>query len=194
MTTDVDKKKQSLRTQHRQQRRDLEAAARSEEQALLDAQLENICNKWDGPIAAYMAMSDECSCQHLINVCFAQKRVLYVPKVAAPHRLTWHIVQSVEELAVGAYGIQEPTTEAQRLPEDILLLCPGLAFNAAGQRLGMGGGFYDNVLSTLSTAACSIGLAWSCQIENEIPVEAHDANVDAVLVADRWISPKPNWL
>ena len=139
-------------------------------------------------------MPDECSCQHIIDLCLTHKRALYLPKVAAPHLLTWHVIQSLNELAVGAYGIREPISDAQTLADKILLLCPGLAFNARGQRLGMGGGFYDAVLSTLNKPAYSIGLAWRCQIENDIPIEQHDANVAAVLAADTWISKKPDWI
>ncbi len=186
--------KQRLRTQHRQQRRALSEQDRTLQQSLLDAQCAQILKKWQAPIAAYMALPEECSCQWLIDACLAKQQPLYLPKVAAAHQLTWHQIRSLHDLERGAYGILEPKTQVQELPTEILILVPGLAFNAAGQRLGMGGGFYDGVLTALTKSACSIGLAWDCQIEEVLPVEQHDATVDAVLAGGAWLSTAPAWL
>ncbi|MEC7276435.1 MAG: 5-formyltetrahydrofolate cyclo-ligase [Bdellovibrionota bacterium] len=71
-----------------------------------------------------------------------------------------------------------PPKEAPLVNPDILLI-PGLAFNDKGQRLGRGKGFYDRFLENYQGA--TIGVCFSEQIEESIPVDDHDVLVDYVV-------------
>lgn len=51
---------------------------------------------------------------------------------------------------------------------------PGLAFDRRGYRLGYGGGCYDRFLSRYAPQALRVGLAFSCQLVETLPTEAHD--------------------
>lgn len=55
-----------------------------------------------------------------------------------------------------------------------LFLVPGLAFDHSGNRLGMGGGFFDRLLSTAPPGANIVGLAYDFQILSALPRETHD--------------------
>ena len=60
-----------------------------------------------------------------------------------------------------------------------LALVPGLAFDAAGFRLGYGGGFYDTFLPNFP--GTSIGLIRACQLVERLAVrDVHDAPVNIV--------------
>lgn len=61
------------------------------------------------------------------------------------------------------------------------VIVPGLAFTAAGDRLGQGGGWYDRFLSTVRTDCTMIGVCFAEQIVGALPVEAHDIVMDHVV-------------
>jgi 5-formyltetrahydrofolate cyclo-ligase len=114
-------------------------------------------------------------------------RIAY-PRVCGPGEieLRW---ATVDELAGGYRGILEPTAESDRADVDDfdLVLVPGVAFDTACHRLGMGGGFYDRLLGRLGSRALAVGLAFDVQIVDAVPREAHDAAVDAVVTPTRTI-------
>lgn len=61
-----------------------------------------------------------------------------------------------------------------------LVLVPLVAFDRRLRRLGQGGGHYDRALWRLP-AAFKLGLAWSVQEVAEVPSEAHDIALDAII-------------
>jgi 5-formyltetrahydrofolate cyclo-ligase len=67
-----------------------------------------------------------------------------------------------------------------------VVIVPGLAFTAAGDRLGQGGGWYDRFLSKVRTDCTTIGVCFAEQIVDGLPVEAHDVTMDHV-VTDRGV-------
>ena len=62
-----------------------------------------------------------------------------------------------------------------------VVIVPGTAFTRDGHRLGQGGGWYDRFLQTVRPDCVTIGVAFSEQILDEVPVEAHDIPVHAVV-------------
>ncbi|HKU65458.1 MAG TPA: 5-formyltetrahydrofolate cyclo-ligase [Rhizomicrobium sp.] len=92
--------------------------------------------------------------------------------------LEFHRVPDGEVLAPGAFGIHEPLDSWPRVVPTHLLV-PLLAFDAMGQRLGTGGGFYDRTLERLTVPA--IGIAYAGQEVSSIPAEPHDRTLDAIL-------------
>ena len=65
------------------------------------------------------------------------------------------------------------------LVEPQWLLVPGLGFDLKGSRLGRGRGFYDRYLTERSVI--KIGLAWTEQILDKIPMESHDSQMDFII-------------
>jgi 5-formyltetrahydrofolate cyclo-ligase len=65
-----------------------------------------------------------------------------------------------------------------------VVLVPGLAFTAAGDRLGQGGGWYDALLTALPATTFSIGVCWSVQLLDQLFLEPHDRRLDAVVTED----------
>jgi len=88
-----------------------------------------------------------------------------------------------QHVQVASYGIREPMGEARQVePDSIeLVLVPGLAFDREFYRLGYGGGYYDRFLPRLRPSALMIGAAFSFQVVESLPHDAHDTRLDALL-------------
>ena len=88
-----------------------------------------------------------------------------------------------DRLAPDAAGIAAPLASAPEIAPD-LIICPVLAFDEAGGRLGQGGGYYDRTLARLREGAkrpVIVGLAFSTQQVEAVPRVAHDQKMDAIL-------------
>lgn len=75
----------------------------------------------------------------------------------------------------GAPWLEHPYHEV----EPTWILVPGVGFDLGGARLGRGKGFYDRFLDTHE--GLRIGLAWSEQLTDKIPVESHDCHMDYII-------------
>ena len=80
------------------------------------------------------------------------------------------------------WGIAEPKADKPALEPDIVLV-PLLAFDAAGRRLGYGGGYYDRTLRGLRARKpiVAVGLAYDAQRIDAVPHLDYDERLDWVL-------------
>lgn len=112
--------------------------------------------------------------------------------------ISFHQIYAAEgPFDIGAFGLREPTAVApqvfppiEQIPTfsfPVLILVPALAFTQKGDRLGRGKGYYDRFLSRFLTSfpeerkkILLVGVSWSFQILESIPVEKYDIPVDCV--------------
>ena len=89
------------------------------------------------------------------------------------------------QLLRGPFGIMEPSPQSAAVEPDIVLV-PLAAFDRAGHRIGYGAGHYDRTLTELrkSKPIAAIGLGFSVQEIEAVPVLAHDVRLDLVLTED----------
>lgn len=120
------------------------------------------------------------------------KRIVVPWCVVERHELELFLLEDMSELVEGAYKILEPRPELRQLPgktirpdELDLVMVPGTAFDLRGGRMGQGKGYYDRLLAKVRPDAQVVGLAFECQIFDEIPVEPHDVFMDLVLTEYR---------
>ena len=96
-------------------------------------------------------------------------------------------IESRSEMAPGHFGLLEPVYDHEKTvpPEDIdLVVAPLLGFDREGGRLGLGGGFYDSLLSQVQCPVA--GLAYAMQEVEHVPREEHDMGLD-IIVTEREI-------
>jgi 5-formyltetrahydrofolate cyclo-ligase len=95
------------------------------------------------------------------------------------------IMDFERDLIPGELGILEPHHSLRKLffKSDIkLIVCPGVAFDVYGGRLGRGKAYYDNFLRELKGKIPVFGLAFNCQISKEpLPFDYHDIAMDQVI-------------
>ena len=92
----------------------------------------------------------------------------------------------------GAYNIREPKPEcspAINIKDLDVIIVPAVAYDKNCYRLGYGGGFYDRFLENLRKDAVTIGIAFDLQIFDEVPKEAHDAQLDFIVTESRILTP-----
>ncbi|MCL1828849.1 MAG: 5-formyltetrahydrofolate cyclo-ligase [Oscillospiraceae bacterium] len=85
----------------------------------------------------------------------------------------------------GRLNIPSPAGDAAPVEprEDDIMIIPGLAFDAAGYRLGRGGGFYDRYLAKRS--CFKTGICPDRFFLPELPVEGFDVLMDCVVTEKR---------
>jgi len=108
---------------------------------------------------------------------------VYVPKVQDDIIRFYQINSFEDDLAPGAYGILEPTSNLADDSRDGLLIMPGLAFDRKFHRVGYGGGFYDKYLA-LPNSHIKLALAYNFQIFDLIATDELDMKVDIIITQD----------
>ena len=139
-------------------------------------------------LMAYAAMPDEIQLDELFAACFADKKIIAIPLIVSKGEMRAVEVPSFDSLEIGAFKIPTVKKNLRRFIEPAQIDCvivPGAAFDVAGNRLGLGGGYYDRFLPQAVNAK-KIALAYDFQLVNSLPSEPHDAKIDAVLTANRF--------
>ena len=77
------------------------------------------------------------------------------------------------------YGIPTPATGDFLHPQALLI--PLVAFDAAGYRLGYGGGFFDRTLDALHPRPLSIGVGFELNRVETIRPETHDMRLNVIV-------------
>lgn len=85
-----------------------------------------------------------------------------------------------QPLAPDLVGSPAPLADAAEV-RPAMILCPLLAFDRCGGRLGQGGGYYDRTVDAMDGRVAFIGLAYAGQEVDRLPVEDHDEILDGVL-------------
>lgn len=132
-------------------------------------------------IAAYAAMAGEVDLVPLV-VGFPGRRWLF-PRVDGDDLVLHEVKDPARDLVAGAFGIREPAASLPvlRADEVDVFLCPGLAFDGRGRRLGRGRGFYDRMLGGARPSALRIGVCHPRQRVADTFPEPHDIPMHRVI-------------
>lgn len=143
-------------------------------------------------VACYLAMPPEVQTGTILDVCWNRGKRVCVPVWCGKgknYRFAW--LDRTDAMTAGPLGIPQPENPVLADPAEIdMVIVPGLAFDAAGNRLGHGGGYYDRLLSDRKLRrAFRIGLAFGFQLVECVPVNRADERMNAVVTEDGTIVP-----
>lgn len=142
-------------------------------------------------IALYWAADGELDPALIASYAALEGKKIYLPVVRRTdtnrRELIFLRYQAGQNMAINHFGIPEPLADAETIAANKLdlILVPLVAIDKRGNRLGMGGGFYDftfNFKQTTPTAKpCLIGFSHHFQLMDDFAPDAWDVPMDAWL-------------
>lgn len=135
------------------------------------------------PVSAYWPLDAELDPRPVIEALHAAGHPVGLPVVVGTAQpLVFRRWQPGMSLEQGSFRVMVPPPESPQLVPAIML-APLLAFDAAGYRLGYGGGFYDRTIAKLRSAGplLVIGLAYAAQEVPAVPHEPTDQPLDWIV-------------
>ena len=192
----VDSRKRELRAHFKGVRKDLGENGRAAIDASIEANLCSLPEFEDAEVLlAYLDFGPEVRTRGIIQAAWDVGKTVALPWcVPGTHEMRWFKVASFDGLVKSSLGVEEPepndeTEQLLRTGQRMLTLVPGLTFDAAGYRLGYGGGFYDTFLAKFD--GISVGLCREAQFSDDLRAEgiidAHDLPAQLVVTEKRVI-------
>jgi len=199
--------KQDVRKLFKAKRNALSAAERTKFSRLITASLvEQKEFQQAHTVHLYCSFGAEVSTQELVQTVFAiDKRVIMpIVPVVKPHEegteraytLLHTEIHKGQAFGFDRFGMPAPLPLNRDDPGAMLEYCipskqmnaldciivPIVAFDTNCGRLGYGKGFYDRFLATFERPQpCKIGVAFSCQKADLLPLELHDEPLDMIV-------------
>ncbi|MGB9493925.1 MAG: 5-formyltetrahydrofolate cyclo-ligase [Azonexus sp.] len=90
-------------------------------------------------------------------------------------------------LAADRYGIPTPSAGDWLIPD--LILLPLNGFDAAGYRLGYGGGYFDRTLAALTPRPLAVGVGFETNRVASIRPQPHDQHLDWIITENGAFRP-----
>ncbi len=123
----------------------------------------------------------------LIEKLLEQGKVVGLPRMLPGRQMEVRRYDPAIPMVRAAFGIEEPSTDCDLIPREEIdfVLTPAVAYDVNGYRMGFGGGYYDRWLPGFTGK--TVGLCRERVLQQSVPVEPHDARVDAVVTENRVI-------
>jgi len=180
----IDRQKTALRKNIKKMRQQL-SASQQEQGSLAVCNQINELDQYDNArhIALYYACNGEIDLSILLQAALKNGKRCYLPALNVNKTLSFLPVAQNTPFIKNCYGIPEPDVDhslailACKL--DIIFL-PLVAFDSHGNRLGMGGGYYDRTLAN-ENHPLLVGVAYDFQHQDHLIAEQWDVPLAAVI-------------
>jgi len=143
-------------------------------------------------LCLFASLAHEVRLDGVLAECRRQGRRVLLPAFRAAERVygfkEW---EDGRPLRAGHWGVPEPDSERfATLEGAVFMVVPGLAFDAAGGRLGYGAGYYDRLLGLAGDggAVTAVGVCFDEQVHAALPQEAWDRQMDFVVTEQRTLN------
>lgn len=145
-------------------------------------------------VAAYLSTDEELDTSVVLNLLLDRGLPVLLPILRPDFDLEWGNYDP-EQLREGRFGLVEPGTSSRgvdAISAADIVLCPGLAADQAGRRLGRGGGSYDRALTRVRPGALTCLPLYDDEVLPEVPTDDHDQPVQLIITPTRTIRTSPS--
>ena len=138
-------------------------------------------------VGGYYPCNNEIDDLQILNNFRKRKVIVSLPIIKKNNQMDFFEWSKNNPLKINKYGIIEPTSKKKIYPD--LILIPLLAYDVKLNRLGYGGGFYDRYIHKIEKRkkVFKIGLAFSFQKINKVPVNKYDKKLDLIITEKDFI-------
>lgn len=145
-------------------------------------------------IACYLANDGEIDLSIVMQRAWQAGKSCYLPALSTRHEvsLDFYLYQVGDPLQKNRFGIWEPVKIENRLLDVNqldLVLAPLVAFDKFGNRLGMGGGYYDHTFTGMHNDRVKpifCGVAYEMQKIDKVPSESWDLPMHAIVTDEQF--------
>jgi 5-formyltetrahydrofolate cyclo-ligase len=141
------------------------------------------------PVGGYWPIRSEVDPRPALRGLLKRGQSVALSQIIHPH-LSWRLWRPGDPLIKGGFGVREPGPDAPECFPKALLV-PLAAFDRRGGRVGYGKGHFDRAIAALSRShpVVTIGLAYSAQEIETVPVESHDQRLTVIVTEAQVIRP-----
>lgn len=181
----IEERKRELRHSLRARRRSLDPAQRTEaSRAATWHALAALPWRERRQVALFWPLADEIDTLPLLHALHWLGAEVLLPRMQGRGRpLLFHRWSPELELVAGPFQVREPPPGMLPLSPE-LVLSPLLAFDAGGNRLGYGAGFYDMTFAAMAAGGAMptrCGFCFAGQEVDEVPADANDVRLEMVV-------------
>ena len=133
-------------------------------------------------VGGYWPIGTEIDVRPLLEALDARGHTCSLPVVHGGRPLTFHRWRPNDQLVRGVFDIQVPDHHTPTVDPDVFL-APLLAFDAKGNRIGYGGGYYDRTIPALRAKKplLVVGIAYAAQEVERVPTDKFDQRLDWIV-------------
>lgn len=136
-------------------------------------------------IGVFLSLPEEIDSRPLISFLWQQGKSLYLPIVSAKDSpLIWREYRQDTSLSKDRFGIEIPADNSEDWQGKLdVVFLPLVGVDRCGNRLGMGGGFYDRSFADKirGHSPWLIGFAYECQLIEHLQRRDWDVPLDALV-------------
>ena len=137
-------------------------------------------------IGGYYPYNYEIDILEILKLLEKKNYKISLPKIKKKNQMNFFEWSFNDPLSINKYGIPEPISKKIIYPD--VLIIPLVAFDNELNRLGYGGGYYDRYIakSFKKKRIIKIGIAYSFQKLNKIPINKYDIRLDYIITEEKF--------
>ena len=137
-------------------------------------------------IGGYYTYNYEIDIIEILKLLEKKNYKISLPKIKKKNQMNFFEWSFDDPLSINKYGIPEPISKKIIHPD--VLIIPLVAFDNELNRLGYGGGYYDRYIakSFKKKRIIKIGIAYSFQKLNKIPINKYDIRLDYIITEEKF--------
>ena len=133
-------------------------------------------------IALYYPSNFELNVLKILELKYISHQTILLPVAEKNNLMNFYQWKKNDVLTVNEFGMLEPIKTKAKIPD--IIIVPTLAFDKDKFRLGYGKGYYDRYLNKyikLYKDIITVGVAFSFQKHNKLPINKNDVKLDFIL-------------